>query len=723
MSIGFRLLLASLAVCGSLIAQPQKKNLTIEDAVLRQRSTLAPKRLPGLQWGHAGDAFSYTESAGGDEWLMEGRPGNKTRTRLFSLSNLNGLLRTAGSDTLAKWPAVIWKGSASFHFEAGGRTRMLDVSSNSLTVVPTPELPKGAEHIEPSKGGPVAFVQDYNIMITAIGEAVRQVTKDGSRELLYGTSVHRDEFGINKGLFWSPDNRRLAFYRMDQSMVTDYPLLDFAAKPANHEPIKYPFAGDSSHQVSIGVYDMSSGSTIYLQTGLPTDQYLTNIAWSPDAQSVYVAVLNRGQDHMKLNRYSAKTGAFETTLFEERDPMYTEPMHPIEFLPGDPTKFIWQSRRDGWNHLYLYDISGKPIRQVTKGEWEITDFNGFDSKGKTAFFHSTDNMGLDRVFKSVELSSGKVRLLSSGSGVHTCVLNSQRTAFIDNWSSQVVPRIIRIASTRDGKVLETLLEAANPLADYTVGQTRTFTISAADGKTPLWCRLILPADFDSTRKYPAVVYLYGGPHAQMITNTWLAGADLWFHYLTQQGYIVFTVDNRGSSNRGKTFEQATFRKLGEEEMRDQIAGVNALKAFRYVDASRLGVYGWSFGGFMTTSLMTRYPGVFKAAVAGGPVMDWNYYEVMYTERYMDMPSENPEGYRISKLTAQADQLNGKLLLIHGTSDDVVVWQHSLMFLKQAVSKGVQLDYFVYPGHLHNVTGKDRVHLNSKITGYFNDFLK
>ncbi|MFM9056120.1 MAG: prolyl oligopeptidase family serine peptidase, partial [Bacteroidota bacterium] len=507
------------------------------------------------------------------------------------------------------------------------------------------------------------------------------------------------------------------------SMETDYPMIDFSARPADHEPIKYPFAGDSSHQVSIGVYDLVSGKTVYLQTGLPADQYLTNMAWSPDAQSVYVAVLNRGQDHMKLNRYSATTGVYERTLFEERDPMYTEPLHPMEFLPGDPSKFVWQSRRDGWNHLYLYDTSGKLIRQLTKGEWEVTDFNGFDGKGKTAFFHSTDNLGMDRVFKSVELSSGTIRLLTTGSGVHTCILNAQRTAFIDNWSSQTVPRVVRIVSARDGQVVETLLEAANPLADYTVGQTRTFTIQAADGKTPLWCRLILPADFDSTRKYPAVVYLYGGPHAQMITNTWLAGADLWFHYLTQQGYIVFTVDNRGSSNRGKAFEQATFRKLGEEEMRDQIAGVNALKAFRYVDASRLGVYGWSFGGFMTTSLMTRYPGVFKAAVAGGPVLDWSYYEVMYTERYMDTPAENPEGYRISKLTAQADQLNGKLLLIHGTSDDVVVWQHSLMFLKQAVSKGVQLDYFVYPGHLHNVTGKDRVHLNSKITGYFNDFLK
>jgi len=423
---------------------------------------------------------------------------------------------------------------------------------------------------------------------------------------------------------------------------------------------------------------------------------------------------------MNLNCYNATTGDFIKTLFTEKDEKYTEPLHPVQFLPTNANQFIWQSRKDGFNHLYLYDTNGKLIRQLTKGNWEVIDIAGFNKKGDKIYFTSTINSGINRDFCSTIISTGKTTRLTSGDGVHTAIFNAETENFIDNFSSLNTPRVIKIVSSQ-GKEIKTLLTAENPLKDYAIGTTKLFTLKSQLGDD-LYCRMVLPVNFDSTKKYPVIVYVYGGPHVQLVTNTWLAGGDLWYQYMAEKGYIVFTLDNHGSGNRGKAFEQATFRQLGTVEMQDQLTGVDYLKSLAFVDSTRMGVHGWSFGGFMTTSLMTRNPGIFKAAVAGGPVIDWSYYEVMYTERYMDTPEQNPEGYKNNCLLNYVDKLQGKLMLIHGTSDDVVVWQHTMMYLKKAVSKNILLDYFAYPGHLHNVTGKDRVHLMGKISQYFEENL-
>jgi dipeptidyl-peptidase-4 len=295
------------------------------------------------------------------------------------------------------------------------------------------------------------------------------------------------------------------------------------------------------------------------------------------------------------------------------------------------------------------------------------------------------------------------------------LFNSSFTHFIDAYSSTNVPKKILI-KTHKGDQVKSILDAPNPLSDYTLGETSIFPI--LNEGTVLYCRMVTPPNYDKTKKYPVVVYVYGGPHAQMISNSWLAGSNLWMQLMAQKGYIVFALDNRGSSNRGHEFESSTFRNLGLIEMADQIAGVNYLKNLPYVDANRIAVHGWSFGGFMTTSLMTRQPGVFKVGVAGGPVIDWSLYEIMYTERYMDTPLENPEGYKNANLTNYVNNLQDKLLMIHGCDDDVVLWQHSLLYCKSAVDAGnTYLDYFVYPAHKHNVMGKDRVHLMQKITEY------
>jgi dipeptidyl-peptidase-4 len=481
-------------------------------------------------------------------------------------------------------------------------------------------------------------------------------------------------------------------------------------------------AGGQSHYVTVGIYNAVINSTTWIRTGLPTDQYLTNIAWSPDDKWVYIAVLNREQNHMKLNQYNANTGEFAKTLFEEKDDKYVEPLVPVLFVKNKPDQFIWQSNRDGWNHLYLYNADGTLIKQLTKGNWEVLDVKGFDTKGENLFYTATEESPITKNLYQLNIKTGLSKRVTAASGVHTAQVSTDGSTVIDVYSTTDNPRTIALTEIKTGKSKQ-LLQAVNPIADYAMGKLSIFTIKNTTG-TDLYCRMFKPVNFDSTKKYPVIVYWYGGPHAQMILNGWNGGAgDYWFQYMAQRGYVVFTLDTRGSDNRGKAFEQTIFRKAGEAQMEDLVSGVNYLMALSFVDKNNMGLFGWSYGGFMTTDFVLHHPGVFKAAVAGGPVMDWKYYEIMYGERYMDTPQENPEGYEATNLIKQAGKLKDKLLLIHGLQDPVVVQQHSVNFVKACVDAGVQVDYMIYPGHEHNVLGKDRAHLYQKVTDYFMTNLK
>ncbi len=425
---------------------------------------------------------------------------------------------------------------------------------------------------------------------------------------------------------------------------------------------------------------------------------------------------------MKLNAYDVATGSFIKTLFEERDDKYVEPEHGMYFVNSNPDQFLWMSERDGYDHLYLYDVTGKMIKQLTKGEWVVTDFLGYDINGTKAYFIGTKESPLERQVYTVSLKSGDITKLSSGKGTHKAVFSNDKRYFIDLYSSftEDVCRRYSLVSAK-GKALDIILDVPDPVKDYNLGETSLLTLKSSDNKD-LYCRLIKPSNFDPAKKYPLFIYVYGGPHAQLVTDSWLAGGGLFLNLIAQRGYVVFTLDNRGSANRGRDFEQAIFRDIGTVETEDQMKGVEYLKSLDYVDQDRIGVDGWSYGGFMTISLLTRYPDVFKVGAAGGPVIDWKYYEVMYGERYMDTPQDNPDGYENSSLLNRAKDLNSKLLIIHGTVDPTVVWQNSLDFIKRCVEEGVQLDYFVYPGHEHNVRGKDRAHLYKKIFNYFEDYL-
>ena len=549
-----------------------------------------------------------------------------------------------------------------------------------------------------------------------------QLTTDGSREIVYGQSVHRNEFGIHDGLFWSPDGMRLAFYRMDQSMVTDYPQVNLFTHIATNEPDKYPMAGETSHKVTVGVYDVATGKTIYLKAGDPTDRYFTNVAWSPDAKTIYMFELNRDQNDCRLMSYDATTGDCLSELYRETDAKYVEPQTPIVFLPWDASKFILQSQKDGYNHLYLFDTKSQKLRQLTQGNWVVLDMIGFNAKNKSVIIASNECSPIQRNAWEVNVNTGKRTLLDNGQGWHSPSLSYSGRYLVDSYQTPDIPRNIEIT---DAKSLHrtAYFSSPNPWEGYKVPQFSCGTVKAADGTTDLYWRMVKPADFDETKKYPTVVYVYGGPHAHNVDARWNYSSRSWETYMAQKGYILFILDNRGSENRGKEFEQATFRQLGQQEMRDQMCGVEYLKSLPYVDADRIGVHGWSFGGFMTISLMTNYPDVFKVGVAGGPVIDWKWYEVMYGERYMDTPQANPEGYAKSSLLTKAKELKGKLQIITGYNDPTVVPQHCLMFIEECIKAGTQPDFFAYPGEGHNMMGHKSVHLHERITQYFEDYLK
>ncbi len=721
----------------------QEKMLTLDQTVFGSRDGLAPQKLAQLNWIAETNEYYFIDKSGTVETLMRSKPTDKSAgKKVLDLNELNNLVRQSNVE-FKIFPVIKWKNATSFSFESDKNEFIYDTNTKKLSSDTKKVFTSSGENFDVSATGHTAYTEENNLRVHFVfgdGAKILNVSNEKNENIVFGKSVHREEFGISKGTFWSPNGNLLAFYRMDQTMVTDYPILDISVQPAKANLIKYPMAGAASHEVTVGVFNVKTGEVVYLKTEGPKDQYLTNIAWSPDNKYVFIAVVNRDQNHLWLNRYNAETGAFEKTLFEETDAKYVEPMHPMLFVPGRPDQFVWQrtivapQNPYGLNSLLLYNTEGKllkalSITQINGIGENVTEVYGFDPKGTTLYYQAAPFGTCDRVIGYYDLKNNEKTMSIGLYGTHNAIFSADKKYYIETYSSVDVPCIQSIREGTKRSQVKVLLTAPNPLVtiapnvrldmNYFKGSNRVklFTIKAADGETDLWCRMILPTNFDSTKKYPAMTYLYNGPHAQLVTNTWMAGADFFLYYMSQQGFVVFTVDGRGSGNRGMKFEQAVFLNLGKEEAADQEKGALYLKSLKYVDANRMAVFGWSFGGFVTTTLMVKKPDLYKCGVAGGPVIDWSYYEIMYTERYMDTPQTNPEGYKEANLLNYAGNLKGKLLQIHGTVDDVVVWQHSIMFQKACVDKKTQCDYYVYPGHPHNVRGKDRVHLYTKISEY------
>ena len=704
------LALPTLLITNAMAQEPNKP--TLEDLIPGGETYRIIEDLYGLQW------WGDTCIKPGIDSLLAVNPRNGKETLLVTREKINRILERGKLGKLShlRQVSLPWANTSQVLINLPGSYVVYDWKADKITS--KREVPKkGINRDYHTTSGNVAYTIQNNLFVNGIA-----VTNEPDG-IVCGQSVHRNEFGISKGTYWSPAGNLLAFYRMDESSVTRYPLVDITTRVGKLNNVRYPMAGMTSHKVTVGIYNPETQKTIYLNAGDPTDRYFTNLSWAPDARSLYLIELNRDQNHARLCQYSAETGELMATLFEETHPKYVEPQHPIVFLPRDSNKFIYQSQRDGFNHLYLYDTNGKLIKQLTEGKWLVNDLLGFNTQRKEVVFNAIDALGSANF--AVNVNSGKRSLPFSinttTEGMHTGLLSASGAYIIDRYSSPTVPRNIDIIDTKTFKSIN-LLRAQNPFEGFTMPSIETGTIKAADGVTNLYYRLIKPADFDPSKKYPAIIYVYGGPHAQMINSGWMNAARGWDIYMANKGYIMFTLDNRGSSNRGLEFENATFRQLGIEEGKDQVKGVEFLKSQPYIDGNRIGVHGWSFGGHMTTALMLRYPEIFKVGVAGGPVIDWGYYEVMYGERYMDTPQSNPKGYKQCNLNNLAGNLKGHLLIIHDDHDDTCVPQHTLSFMKACVDARTYPDLFIYPTHKHNVKGRDRVHLHEKITRYFEDYL-
>lgn len=684
------------------------KMLTMEDAILGYQ--LSPQSRY-FQWQGDKNVLTYTEGTD-----LIGETADKgVKSVLMTAQELG---RIIGVD-LKGWPSFGWKDGNILTVRSQGKYYEIDINSKSLKH--SLQMPKQAANLTYNGVNAFAFTRDNNLYYSDEQGNEFAVTKDEDKNIVNGQSVSRNEFGINGGIFWSPDGKKLAFYRKDESQVGTFPLLDITSRTGSLMEIKYPMAGMSSEQVSLGVYDIASGRTVFVDVeDFGREQYLTNITWSPESDVVYIQVLDRRQRNIHLNKYCAKTGQFVKTLLKEENERFVEPLDKLVFLKNDPSHFIYRTdNRNGFRNLYVSDTDGKSVKRLTDTDADV-EFIAQD--GKYVFYTSAEVSPVENHLFRVDQRTGKKERLTMAEGTHTVNVSQDGKYFVDSYSSLNVPRIINLVQS-DGKIVRELFRAGNPVKDYSFGEITLGTVKSADGQFDNYYRLIKPLNFDPSRKYPVVVYVYGGPHSQMVKNSWLASMGRWEMYMAQNGYIVFVMDNRGTSNQGAAFEKAIYGQCGQAEMADQMKGIEFLKSQPWVDAGRIGVHGWSYGGFMTISLITNHPDVFKVAVAGGPVIDWKWYEVMYGERYMDSPNFNKEGYEKTSLLNKAKDLKGKLLICQGAIDNTVLWEHSLSFIRECIKNNVQVDYFPYPCAEHNVFGRDRIHLMQKVTNYFDDYLK
>jgi dipeptidyl-peptidase 4 len=685
----------------------QTKKLTLEEAVMQQNRAFRADGLTGFQWiPNTTNYVFYT-----DTWtkMKTASISNPIAKEWIALNEINTVLGTK----LKNFFGMSFLNESTLLITDAGSYYSYSITTKSGKKIN--QTPEDAENqtFDASKNN-IAFTVGNNLFYVNNNQEKIAVTNNDNKNIVSGQSIARNEFGIAGGIFWSPKSTYLAFYQKNETDVADYPLLDITVTPGKLESIKYPMIGQKSEKPSVGIYNLASKKTIFISPRGNSDDYLTNLCFSPDEKYILIAEVNRGQNEMNLNLYDASTGIFIKTLFNEKNSKWVEPEHAAYFPNAISNNFVWISERDGFNNLYYYSIDGKLIKQLTSNKFVTREIIGSNPKGSEIYFKATGENPTNMLVYKVDLK-GKQTLITKDQGVHNVVISSDGNWFFDEFSNHTTPS----KSLLYNKNLKatTLLESKNKYEGYAMGSAEIKTIKAADGTTDLYTRLIKPSNFDPSKKYPVLVYVYGGPHAQMITNTYLDGANLWMYWMAEQGYLVFTIDNRGSDNRGFAFESVIHQHLGNNEMEDQIKGIAYLNSLPYVDMNRLAIHGWSFGGFMTTSLLLRNPAVFKVGVAGGPVTDWTLYEVMYGERYMDTPAENQKGFDDNNTLNYVKNLKGKLLLIHGTSDDVVVMQHNLSLVKKFVEAQKQVDFFPYPMHKHNVQGKDRVHLMTKVLNY------
>jgi len=582
-------------------------------------------------------------------------------------------------------------------------------------------------------GTRVAFVRDNNLFVKNLQTGVeKQITFDGKKNsIINGTCdwVYEEEFGFTKAFFWSPDSKKIAFYRFDESKVKQYTLTFYGTLYPKWETYKYPVAGEANSVVQIYMYDLGSGQTTKMDVGENTDQYIPRVKWTKNANILAIERLNRLQNHLDILLANATTGKTQP-LYTENNKYYIDITDDLRFLP-DGKNFLISSEKNGYNAIYLYDMKGNLVRQLTKGNWDVTKVYGYNPKHKRVYFQAAKTSPLDRDILAVNLK-GKVSSISTRVGTNSGVFSKSFDYYINTWSNANTPPYITVNNSK-GKVIRVLEDNkafVKKMQHYDLSKKEFLTLKSPEFMLPngkqvdLNAWIIKPSNFDTNKKYPVLMYVYGGPGIQTVNNSWSSSNYFWFQMLAEKGIVVISVDNRGTGARGELFKKMTYLQLGKYEIADQIESAKLIGRFAYVDKSRIGIFGWSYGGFMSSLAITKGADVFSTAIAVAPVTNWRYYDNIYTERYMRKPKDNANGYDSNSPIHYVNKLKGNFLLVFGSADDNVHPQNSMDFITALVNANKKFDLMVYPNKNHSIYGGNtRLHLYTKMTDFLLKYLK
>ncbi|MET4107306.1 DPP IV N-terminal domain-containing protein [Hymenobacter sp. UYP22] len=701
----------------------QKQNITLED--IWQKGTFSARSVPGFNWMK--DGRFYSSLSKGDLVQNDVTTGQLVQTLVaaqdLKLAGQTQPLQVDGYSFNADETNILFstdtepiyrRSSKSFFF-------VYDRASKKLT-----PLSAGGKQLYATfspDGKRVAFVRDNNLYVTDLATMQETaVTTDGAlnRIINGGTDwVYEEEFSFAQGFQWSPDSRYVAYYTFDESQVPEYNMQEWGPLYPKDYRYKYPKAGEKNSIVSISAYDVAAGKTAKMDVGTETDQYIPRILWTQTPDLLSIQRLNRLQNKLEILHANAKTGQSSVVL-TDTDKAYVDITDDVRYLAGGK-EFLFSSEKDGYRHLYLYDMKGKPVRQITKGNWEITEINGFDEKKGLVYFTSTEGSALQRHLYRIDLKGkGKTRLSEAGRGTDVVNLSPDTRYFLNYHSEAGVPAVVSLRSGQDGKLVKVLEDNAKlreKLSQYNLATPEFFTFKTSEG-VELNGQMLKPTNFDATKKYPVLMHVYGGPGSQTNADSWGGTNYLWHQMLAENGYIVVIVDGRGTGARGAAFKKVTYANLGKLETIDQGEGAKYLATLPYVDKSRIGIWGWSFGGYMTTLALTKNADLFKMGIAVAPVTNWRYYDTVYTERFLKTPQENPQGYDDNSPVQHADKLKGKLLLVHGTGDDNVHFQNSIAFVDAMVKNNKDFQTLYYPNRNHGIYGGNtRLHLYRQMTDF------
>ncbi len=591
-----------------------------------------------------------------------------------------------------------------------------DVTAKSTTAVSKNGKQQYASFSPDGKS--VCFVRDNNLYLVNLStNQETQITTDGKRnEIINGATdwVYEEEFSFDKGFQWSPDGKSIAYYRFDESAVKEFNLTYYGTLYPKEEKYKYPKAGETNSTVEIYIYSITSGKAVKADVNKEADQYIPRIKWTSDNSKLCVMRMNRLQNLLELYSVDAATGK-SVLMFSESNKAYIEITDHLTFLKKSK-EFIWTSTMDGFNHIYLYDLNGKLKQQITKGKWDVTDFYGFDEASGTYYFQAAMNSPMEKQVYAVS-KGGTPRLISPSTGTSDAKFSTNYKFYFITNSKIDQPHTVtlHIWSGKQVRVIKDNKKVAETMAGYKLSKPEFFNFTTSEGIS-LNGWMIKPTDFNPSKKYPVFQYMYGGPNSQTVKNEWLGPNYFWFQMLAQNGYIIVSVDNRGTGARGEAFNKCIYKQLGKLETIDQIEVAKWMAKQTYVEASRIGAFGWSYGGYMTSLLMTKGADYFKAAIAVAPVTNWRYYDTIYTERYLQTPQMNATGYDENSPINFTDKLKGNYLLVHGTTDDNVHMQNSMEMVTALVKEKKQFDSFYYPNKAHGISGV-RLHLYQKMTNF------